>query len=82
MNKNVMIVLAGGFIIAILVAVLVQASLGGKKVDDGGEKVQVSIDGLSLEANKPAKPYNRVDLLVSGMEVEVLATSADLSKCE
>jgi pilus assembly protein CpaB len=31
MNKNVLIVLAGGFLIAILVAVLVQASLGSKK---------------------------------------------------
>ena len=31
MNKNILIVLAGGFLIAILVAMLVQASLGGKK---------------------------------------------------
>ncbi len=48
MNKNVMIVLAGGFIIAILVAVLVQASLGGKKSDDGGEKVQVLVAAKDL----------------------------------
>ena len=31
MNRNVMIVLAGGFLIAILVALLVQASLSGSK---------------------------------------------------
>lgn len=31
MNKNILIVLAGGFLIAVLVAMLVQASLGGKK---------------------------------------------------
>jgi pilus assembly protein CpaB len=31
MNKNVVIVLIGGFVVAILVAVLVQASLGGKQ---------------------------------------------------
>lgn len=31
MNKNIVIVLAGGFIIAILVAVMVQAGLSGKK---------------------------------------------------
>jgi pilus assembly protein CpaB len=31
MNKNMVIVLVGGFLIAVLVAVLVQASLGGKK---------------------------------------------------
>lgn len=31
MNKNILIILAGGFLIAILVAVLVQATLGGKK---------------------------------------------------
>lgn len=37
MNKNVMIVLAGGFVVAILVAVLVQASLGGKKEDTGNK---------------------------------------------
>src|SRR5689334_23209060 len=31
MNRNVMIVLGGGFLIAVLVALLVQASLGSKK---------------------------------------------------
>ena len=31
MNRNLIIVLAGGFLIAVLVAVLVQASMGGKK---------------------------------------------------
>lgn len=48
MNKNVLIVLIGGFVVAILVAVLVQASLGGKKVDDSGEKIQVLVAAKDL----------------------------------
>ena len=48
MNKNVMIVLAGGFVVAILVAVLVQASLGGKKVSDNGPKTQVLVAAKDL----------------------------------
>jgi len=47
MNKNVLIVLAGGFVIAILVAVLVQASLGGKK-DDTGPKTLVFVAAKDL----------------------------------
>ncbi len=49
MNKNVLIVLAGGFVVAILVAVLVQASLGGKKqVADEGPKTQVLVAARDL----------------------------------
>ncbi len=48
MNKNVLIVLAGGFVVAILVAVLVQASLGGKKTDDNGPKTQVLVAAKDL----------------------------------
>jgi len=55
MNKNVLIVLAGGFVVAILVAVLVQASLGGsKKADDGSvpkSQVLVAAKNLSLGTN-------------------------------
>jgi pilus assembly protein CpaB len=47
MNKNVLIVLIGGFVVAILVAVLVQASLGGKK-DDGGAKTMVLVAAKDL----------------------------------
>jgi Flp pilus assembly protein CpaB len=47
MNKNVMIVLIGGFVIAILVAVLVQASLGGKS-EDTGDKIQVLVAAKDL----------------------------------
>ncbi len=43
-----MIVLAGGFVVAILVAVLVQASLGGKKVSDTGPKIQVLVAAKDL----------------------------------
>lgn len=47
MNKNVLIVLAGGFVVAILVAVLVQATLGGKK-QDTGPKTQVLVAAKDL----------------------------------
>ncbi len=47
MNKNVLIVLIGGFVIAILVAVLVQASLGGNK-EDTGDKAQVLVAAKDL----------------------------------
>jgi pilus assembly protein CpaB len=56
MNKNVLIVLAGGFVIAILVAVLVQASLGGKKVDDTGPKTQVLVAAKTLALGKEIEP--------------------------
>jgi len=52
MNKNVLIVLAGGFVVAILVAVLVQASLGGKKTDDTGPKTQVLVAAKNLTLGK------------------------------
>lgn len=48
MNKNVMIVLAGGFVVAILVAVLVQASLGGKSGGTKGPQVQVLVAAKDL----------------------------------
>ncbi len=47
MNKNVLIVLAGGFVVAILVAVLVQASLGGKK-EDTAPKTQILVAAKDL----------------------------------
>jgi pilus assembly protein CpaB len=52
MNKNVLIVLAGGFVIAILVAVLVQASLGGKKTADTGPKTMVLVATKNLPLGK------------------------------
>lgn len=54
MNKNVLIVLAGGFVIAILVAVLVQASLGGgsSAPDDSAPKVQVLVASKDLAVGK------------------------------
>lgn len=53
MNKNVLIVLAGGFIIAILVAVLVQASLGGsKKSADTGPRTMVLVAAKNLPLGK------------------------------
>lgn len=51
MNKNVMIVLAGGFLIAILVAVLVQASLGGKKKE--AQKAVNKVELLVASKNLP-----------------------------
>ncbi len=52
MNKNVLIVLIGGFVVAILVAVLVQASLGGKKSADTGPKTQVLVAAKDLSIGK------------------------------
>lgn len=52
MNKNVLIVLAGGFVIAILVAVLVQASLGGKKNEETGPRTQVLVAAKTLSLGK------------------------------
>lgn len=51
MNKNVLIVLAGGFLVAILVAVLVQASLSGKK-EDTGPKTLVLVASKDLAVGK------------------------------
>lgn len=54
MNKNVLIVLAGGFLIAILVAVLVQASLGGKKKDaqKAVNKVEILVAAKDLATGR------------------------------
>ena len=54
MNKNVLIVLAGGFLIAILVAVLVQASLGGKKKQEqkATNKVEILVAAKDLAMGK------------------------------
>lgn len=52
MNKNVLIVLAGGFLIAILVAVMVQASLGGKKETQSTEKTQILVAAKDLPIGK------------------------------
>lgn len=56
MNKNVLIVLAGGFVIAILVAVLVQASLGGKAPDDSAPKLQVLVASKDLAVGSDLTP--------------------------
>lgn len=48
MNKNVLIVLVGGFLVAILVAMLVQASLGGKKQVDTGPQTYVLVAAKDL----------------------------------
>jgi len=50
MNKNVMIVLAGGFLIAILVAVLVQMSLSGpKEPSTDQDKTQILVAAKDLK---------------------------------
>ncbi|HRC27016.1 MAG TPA: Flp pilus assembly protein CpaB [Alphaproteobacteria bacterium] len=51
MNRNVVIVLIGGFVIAILVAVLVQASLSGRKKADiqAEAKVEVLVAKATLK---------------------------------
>lgn len=60
MNKNILIVLAGGFVIAILVALLVQAGLsGGKKKtvkDSSGEMVRIVVAAKNLSTGDELKP--------------------------
>ncbi len=51
MNKNVMIVLVGGFVIAILVAVMVQAAFGSK----GGNMVEVAVASKPLTSGSQLK---------------------------
>jgi len=50
MNKNIVIVLAGGFLIAILVAMIVQASLGGKPKKGEADTVQILVAAKALSA--------------------------------
>lgn len=52
MNRNVVIVLIGGFVIAILVAVLVQASLSGKK--KAAVQAEAKVEVLVAKANLKA----------------------------
>lgn len=55
MNKNVLIVLAGGFVVAILVALLVQASLSEKKKAAAEEKVQILVAAHDLKVGTEIK---------------------------
>lgn len=55
MNKNILIVLAGGFLIAILVAVLVQASLGGKKKETDSTRQQVLVAAKNLSVGREVR---------------------------
>ena len=49
MNRNILVVLAGGFVIAILVAVLVQAGLGDKKTAEPAAKTQILVAARDLK---------------------------------
>ncbi len=49
MNKNILIVLGGAVMAAVLVAVLVQVTLGGKSSDDGGAKVEVLVAAKTIK---------------------------------
>jgi pilus assembly protein CpaB len=54
MNKNIVIVLAGGFLIALLVALMVNAALTGSKKDDVKEvkKIQILVAAKDLSVGK------------------------------
>ncbi len=54
MNKNVLIVLAGGFLIALLVAIIVQASFGSKK----SGTTEVLVAAKTLPAGSPVTDDN------------------------
>jgi pilus assembly protein CpaB len=54
MNKNLIIVLAGGFLIAVIVAVLVQASMGsGKKKEKAAEAATKTVQIIVAAKNLP-----------------------------
>ena len=55
MNKNVLIVLAGGFLIALLVAIIVQASFGSKKDDS---MIEVLVAAKALPTGSPVTEDN------------------------
>lgn len=57
MNKNIMIVLGGAVLVAVLVAMLVQVTLGGKKPEQvvAEAKVQVLVANADLRAGRELK---------------------------
>ena len=57
MNKNILIVLVGGFLIAMLVAILLQATLGGSKKNEplDTERVQILVAAKNLSVGKELK---------------------------
>ncbi len=56
MNKNIIIVLAGGFLIAVLVALIVQSSLSGSKKDDAPVKqVQILVASKDMKTGHEIK---------------------------
>ena len=56
MNKNVLIVLAGGFLVAVFVAMMVQASLsGGKKDEPTTERVEILVAAKNLKTGTNIK---------------------------
>lgn len=57
MNKNILIVFAGAVLVAVLVAMLVQISLGGKKSErvSGEEPVQILVAGSDLAIGRELK---------------------------
>ncbi|HNQ92929.1 MAG TPA: Flp pilus assembly protein CpaB [Alphaproteobacteria bacterium] len=54
MNKNILIVMGGGFLVALLVAIIVQASFGSKK--EG--MVELAVATRSLKAGDPVNEAN------------------------
>ncbi len=56
MNKNILIVLAGGFLIAILVALVVQSSLKGSKTEEiSEERVEILVAARDLKTGHEIK---------------------------
>ena len=56
MNKNVMIVLGGAVLVAVLVALLVQVTLGGKKQSVEEAKVEILVATMDLGIGRELKP--------------------------
>lgn len=56
MNKNIVIVLVGGFLVAVLVALIVQATLGGGKSEETNiKRIEILIAAKNLETGHELK---------------------------
>ncbi len=55
MNKNILIIIAGGFLVAVLVAVLLQSMLGGSNKEEETQAIQILVAAKDLSVGKELK---------------------------
>lgn len=56
MNKNILIVIGGAFLVAVLVAMLVQVTLGGKKQETEEAKIEILVANANLGIGRELQP--------------------------